>query len=256
LVVWLSDGTRHHHLSTADGWQITVLRANYERVITLGGLTGAEESEDAPVPSSTTELEGAQPLVVGTVLDVELGAESYRRSEQSWEEAGCPSATVSVEWTGHALLIGVDVPRSDRTFAPPDAANVYDNESPDINGDGVQLYLGTLRGLSGWMLVPEAESSRVRVRALSEWPVPQPIEAEWRPTEHGYGMRIEIPLEGSLALDGSIVALDVIVNEKPVGRERRRGQLVMSNTEGGGWVYLRGDRHDPALLIPFSLSNA
>jgi len=44
-------------------------------------------------------------------------------------------------------------------------------------------------------------------------------------------------------------ALDLIVNERPVGRERRRGQLVLSGARGE-FVYLRGDRHDLERLIP------
>jgi len=38
--------------------------------------------------------------------------------------------------------------------------------------------------------------------------------------------------------------LDLVVNEMRPGRLRRAGQLVWSG--GGGWVYLRGDRQDPA----------
>jgi hypothetical protein len=37
---------------------------------------------------------------------------------------------------------------------------------------------------------------------------------------------------------------DIIVNEMRPGRTRRTGQLIWSG--GPGWVYLRGDRHDPA----------
>jgi hypothetical protein len=49
-------------------------------------------------------------------------------------------------------------------------------------------------------------------------------------------------------------ALDVIVNEMPRGRERRRGQLVMSGG-AGEFVYLRGDRHDPQRLITLRLAD-
>jgi hypothetical protein len=58
---------------------------------------------------------------------------------------------------------------------------------------------------------------------------------------NGYEMTIDltqIPL-----------AVDVIVNEMPRSRERRRGQLVMSGAEGE-FVYLRGDRHDEERLVP------
>jgi hypothetical protein len=46
----------------------------------------------------------------------------------------------------------------------------------------------------------------------------------------------------------------VIINETAPGRERRRGQLVLSGARGE-FVYLRGDRHDDvARLLRFSLS--
>ncbi len=50
------------------------------------------------------------------------------------------------------------------------------------------------------------------------------------------------------------LAVDVIVNEMPRGRERRRGQLVMSGAEGE-FVYLRGDRHDDARLVPLQTAD-
>jgi hypothetical protein len=51
------------------------------------------------------------------------------------------------------------------------------------------------------------------------------------------------------------MALDVIVNEMPLTRERRRGQLVMSATVPG-WAYLRGDRQDIDQLIPMTFEHA
>jgi hypothetical protein len=43
---------------------------------------------------------------------------------------------------------------------------------------------------------------------------------------------------------GAHVAFDLIVNEMLPARTRRTGQLVWSG--GGGWIWLRGDRQDPA----------
>jgi hypothetical protein len=45
---------------------------------------------------------------------------------------------------------------------------------------------------------------------------------------------------------------DVLVNETAPGRERRRGQLVLSGAQGE-FVYLRGDRHDSPRLIPLMI---
>lgn len=47
-------------------------------------------------------------------------------------------------------------------------------------------------------------------------------------------------------MTGQLLDFDLIVNEMQPDRERRAGQLVWSG--GGGWVWLRGDRHDPARL--------
>ncbi|HET9012705.1 MAG TPA: hypothetical protein VFN38_12860, partial [Gemmatimonadaceae bacterium] len=45
-------------------------------------------------------------------------------------------------------------------------------------------------------------------------------------------------------------ALDVVVNETAPGRERRRGQLVLSGG-AGDFVYLRGDRHSMDRALDF-----
>jgi hypothetical protein len=62
------------------------------------------------------------------------------------------------------------------------------------------------------------------------------------------GLAIQIGDAG--ARGSSPIELDVIVNETAPGRERRRGQLVMSGA-AGEFAYLAGDRHDPARLLPF-----
>jgi hypothetical protein len=58
----------------------------------------------------------------------------------------------------------------------------------------------------------------------------------------------------SLPSSAPPLALDLIVNEMPRGRVRRRGQLVMSGARGE-FVYLQGDRHDAARLIPLRISD-
>ena len=47
---------------------------------------------------------------------------------------------------------------------------------------------------------------------------------------------------------------DVLINEMPRGRERRRGQLVLSGG-AGEFVYLRGDRHDVERLVTLRISD-
>ena len=65
-------------------------------------------------------------------------------------------------------------------------------------------------------------------------------------------MRLAVHLDESVAREELAVELDVLVNETVAGRERRRGQLVLSGA-AGEFAYLAGDRHDPARLLPFVL---
>ena len=51
-------------------------------------------------------------------------------------------------------------------------------------------------------------------------------------------------------VDGT-VTFNLIVNERSADRERRRGQLVLSG--GGGFAYLRGDRHEPGQSLRLRL---
>jgi hypothetical protein len=98
------------------------------------------------------------------------------------------------------------------------------------------------------MLVPERNADVVRVRPIDGWLADQPIHARWRPAGDGYRMSIELPSPTPP------LGVDLIVNEMPRGRERRRGQLVMSGA-GDEFVYLRGDRHDADRLIPLRISD-
>jgi hypothetical protein len=61
-----------------------------------------------------------------------------------------------------------------------------------------------------------------------------------------------VPLDESMARQRLPIELDVIVNETAPGRDRRRGQLVLSGAHGE-FAYLAGDRHDPARLLRFVL---
>ena len=212
----------------------------------------------------------------GPPLAFVLGRAHYRRSEASWEEAGRPTATVAFAAVRGALDVIVTV-RLGRppVFVPRGADNPLDNERAGINGDGVQLYLGPAapdgaRTADGWLLVPEPPGPRVRVaRVTVRGPgaarVPDPT-ASWQPTPDGYELRCRVRTaalaRGARAAGSGAPALlvDVLVNEMPAGRERRRGQLVLSGTGQGGagdaFVYLRGDRHDPARGVVLRLPPA
>jgi hypothetical protein len=219
----------------------------------VGVETGAM---DAELPAQTPTV-----LADGRAWEMTLARAHYRRSEESWEEAGRPTASVRVMADADALHVAVDV-RLGRapTFVPAGHENPLDTERPEINGDGVQLYVAsTARAaageLAGWLLVPEPDAP---VRVLPTTPAAHAIalRADWRPTPDGYALTATVPCA---ALDGGAgkpadrsILLDVLVNEMPAGRERRRGQLVLSGAEGG-FVYLQGDRHAAARCVPIVL---
>jgi hypothetical protein len=244
--VTLADGTIHEHRQVAAGWRIDIRVGTAHSSIDLASMVGHETDDGAPAPTRE-----APPLILhrsGEPTFLALGEQHYRRSEESWRDAGEPRATVRISWSDGALRLLVEIASSDLTFAPADAVNRFDNEHPDINGDSVQLYLRTEIGLSGWTLVPERGSANVRVRPLDGWLAEQPIHAHWNPMGDGYQMSIEAPSSTPP------LGIDVIINEMPRNRVRRRGQLVMSGAHGE-FVYLRGDRHEADRLIPVRISD-
>jgi hypothetical protein len=238
LRVTMADGSTHEHQRTGDGWRADISVAGSTRRVILGGMT----QRAVPTGAGEETDETFEIRAFNLPITVQLGESHYRRSEQAWRDAGEPTATVELALHDGSLHIEIDVHHSDLAFVPAGATNPFDNEPADINGDGVQLYLRTPLGSSGWMLVPETGSDAVRVRGIEGWDTAQSIDASWKPTAHGYTVNAMLPIPDPM------VAVDVIVNEMPRGRVRRRGQLVMSGA-GGEFIYLRGDRHDPQRLI-------
>jgi hypothetical protein len=187
-----------------------------------------------------------------------LGQRHYRRSEQSWDEAGRPRAAVTLTPHASSLAVEVDVASPHPSFVPAGRENPLDNERAEINGDGVQLYVRpevapVLPGeVHGWLLVPEAATDEVRVIALTPPAARVGPTARWRRTADGYALTISIP-RALLGASGASFGFDLIVNESAPGRERRRGQLVLSGARGE-FVYLQGDRHDPERFLRFRLA--
>ncbi|MEP6492793.1 MAG: heparinase II/III family protein [bacterium] len=245
--VTMNDGSVHVHRRDDTGWHIEFLVGGARSGIDLGGIVpagrnvAATGNPDEPRTAIVLPRSG-EPVVLA------LGQTNYRRSEQSWSDAGEPAGLVTLAWVGNVFEVGINVARSDHSFSAPGATNLYDNEHPDINGDGVQLYVRSDQGLSAWMLVPERESGILRVRSLEASTAPATLAGSWQINGDGY--RVEVAITGLVPR-----AIDVVVNEMPRGRERRRGQLVLSGA-AGEFVYLRGDRHDFDRLIPLSLSDA
>jgi hypothetical protein len=243
--VRLADGTVHEHRPMPDKWEIEF--ADAAGATRRVGLTGAPRRAEAQTSVAPAAPGTPLALVRGGETRVSLGAEHYRRSEETWEAAGCPSAEVvfraPLHSPGPLLTIAVAVHRSDVSFAPRNAENPFDNESADVNGDGIQLYARFGDTVAGWMLVPELGGDHVRVRSIVGTETqPTPPRATWERAAGGY--RVAIDLDAR-----ELTAMDLIVNEMPRGRHRRRGQLVLSGGNGE-FVYLRGDRQDTDRLLP------
>ena len=239
----------HTHARVAHGWNIGIDVAGARSSIDLEGLR-ANVPDEAPAVHVPEEREAVL-LRRGSTIHLTLREESYRRSESTWEEAGKPTARVEITNSGRGAALAVTVENADRSFVLPSATNTLDNESADINGAGLQLYLRTDDAAAGYLLVPDTGSDRVHIRAIDGWGGAVPVRAHWSPMENGYLVRIDVDCDSAAEF---LIELDLVVNEKPEGRARRRGQLVLSGG-AGEFIYLRGDRHDPARLIPFLLTN-
>jgi hypothetical protein len=250
--VELRDGSHDRLSHTMAGYRIDRIAEGATRTIQLGGLAKAEpvngQSESHSAPPILAELTLGQPMVF------DLAGDDYRRSEESWDESGRPRAQVRLVCEPNELMLDVAVYKTgELTFVPENAVNPYDNEHPDINGDGMQLYLVDQRGAGGWMFVPEldaAKKGRVRARVIDGSDLPR-VQASWHPIEGGYAISIRLPFQ-SAQNPLSEIAVGLVVNEKPAGRERRRGQLVLGGARGE-FVYLRGDREEHDRLPRFRI---
>lgn len=253
IVVRHGETERHEHARREAGWSVTLYNGAARSSIDLGGRRAPSASR-AEASRAHVVAEAIQPLRIRAghaPLVFELGERAYRRSEESWREAGAPRAVVALTATHDYLVIEIAVRKLELVLRAPDAADPQlDNEHPDIHSDGVQLYLvapGWDRP-AAWVAVPEQPEPRVRSRIVDGARAGVALTAGWNRERHGYAMRFEIPL-GALGTGRTIpVALDVIVNEMASRRIRRRGQLVLSG--GGGWIYLQGDRQSPASFLP------
>jgi hypothetical protein len=266
VVVELADGSCHVHARSADGgWLVGLLAGGASSSIDLAGAVTVTPVE--PTSGDAVANTEKPPMIVPRLaamptlgdrapsgaLVTSLGEPHYRRSEPSWREAGEPTAEVALFAVAGELVVEVRVRESALLFAPRGAENEMDNEHPDVNGDGVQLYVGAGAdpAVSGWRVVPEWPAPRARVSPIAglDRGDAAPL-AEWRPAGAGYLVRCVVPLS---AAAGAALRLDVVVNETAPGRERRRGQLVLSGG-AGEWVYLRGDRQPVDRLVPFRVA--
>jgi len=271
IEVTLVDGGIDRHRFGRTEW--TIEREN-QPVITLRGAREAQPpfvpmlEIDPPTPVQAPAFRvGAPPPLDGTLEGfetsepIELALEDqYRRSEDPYPGPGDFSATAHAAWDERALYVAVEVTKPDVCLraAAERPANV-DNEPDDIHSDGLQLYVAARAGASGpvdgerhdavgYLIVPSSTDNRVRARVTSDTrngADPGAVGGGWRRTPAGYCLTVAIPWPAGVRPHaGAHVAFDLIVNEMLPGRTRRTGQLVWSG--GGGWIWLRGDRQDPA----------
>ncbi|HEX9218155.1 MAG TPA: heparinase II/III family protein [Gemmatimonadales bacterium] len=265
-------GTDRHRFGTTE-W---VIERDRESSITLRGQREATPpfvpllEIDAPTPVAAPAFRVGSPPHLDGSLDgfdlsepLELALEDqYRRSEDAYPGPEDLSAVAHAAWDESALYLAVEITKPDLVLRPADASPLkLDNEPDDIHSDGLQVYIAPAAGPSGegghdgaapvgYVIVPNQDGHTVRVSPTSDMRVlpPSPagqVRGGWRRTATGYCVTIAIPWpSGVYPHAGARVRFDLIVNEMLPGRMRRVGQLVWSG--GGGWLWLRGDRQDPA----------
>jgi hypothetical protein len=248
------------HVNTSDGWEVT---ADGERVI-LRGLRRAPAGppgrplidRDRPTPMAGVALGVIdQPSLDGTLDTFDFSApleldheDQYRRSEEPYAGPEEFAAVCAVAWDADALYVALEVRKPElvtrRDAAPP---LLLDNEPDDIHADGVQIYVRPAPDgpVYGFLLALSDEEGAIRVRGASGTSgEPTMARGAWRRSTSGYTLTAAVTLPEWSPRPGDRIGFDLLVNRIAEGRERRSGQLVWSG--GGGWVYLRGDRQDPA----------
>jgi hypothetical protein len=260
-------GGVERHRFTGATWEID---APGEAAAVARSLRG--EREVAPPFEPLLQLEGptraiaaalrvsSAPPLDGTLAGFDLSEplhlaleDQYRRSEDAYPGPDDLSAVAYTAWDDAALYLAVEVTKPDVCFRAPDAPPLgFDNEPDDIHSDGVQVYVagegggGKGEGHVGYLIVPEQDGRGLRTAATTDRAGdPHGVTGGWERTDLGYRVTVRVPWPAEARPHiGGRVGFDLIINEMLPGRVRRAGQLVWSG--GNGWVWLRGDRQDPA----------
>jgi heparinase II/III-like protein len=245
------------HVATVEGWEVQTPRES----LRLAGNRRTPAPfvpllKDRPLVSQGSAFQIRDtPSLDGTLDGFAPGEplqldheDQYRRSEQPYAGPEEFSATATVNWNDEALFLAVEVVKSEVISRDPHAPPLrLDNETDEIHADGIQVYLSipddTVVGL---LIVPSSKDGALIARGIAGTAgTPGLVRGTWQPTEAGYRITAAISPPGWSAMrSGDAIGFDLLVNEMQSGRLRRAGQLVWSG--GGGWVWLRGDRQDPA----------
>jgi hypothetical protein len=264
-------GELHEHWRTPGFWQVELQSGHAHSGIELMGWTAAPTHAEAHVRARDSAAEALPSntqvhiLAPGERATIALGSSAYRRSEDSWEDAGRPTGTITLARPhGHVtralpshalapareLIVDVVAHTGPIVYVDDDAVNPYDNEYPDINGDGVQIRLATPHAVCAWLVTPVRERNEARVRPLAQCGANDDITLEralWREEHDGFSMHLRFTFSQTRSprpqTEGLPVQLALAINETVPGRVRRRGQLVIGRG-AGDFVYLRGDRFE------------
>jgi hypothetical protein len=265
VLVETAEGS-HRHAVTPEGWEVVTGGGH----VRLGGLRRPPVTvkplidPDRPARTQGTALYVPSPPVLdGSLEGFDASApltldyeDQYRRSEEPYGGPEEFSATALVNWDAAALYVGLDIVKAE-TIVRPDAAPPLrlDNDPDDIHADGVQLYLRPEADgpVYGFLVVLADDDGGIRVRPTSgSAGAPVMVTGAWQPTGTGYSLGLAITMPDWHPRGTDVLGFDLLVNEAHPGRLRRAGQLVW--TGGGGWVYLRSDRHAPEALGTLELA--
>lgn len=267
------DGRIAQHSRIPGGWRVDEVDGPGSRVTKLarrgrplgsvsgpGDEVGATPVERA-VPHVTADPWSAAPgSAIAGALVVDLGESHYVRTELPWRMAGAPSARVQLVVAGDWLVADVDVTKADPLGLVDDEPNPLDNEPRDVNADGVQWYMNPVGAhvradpawAAGGLIVPAGALPGAAVGRHTPLTGPGvPPDVVWISTERGWAMRLRWPLRAVPVDAFGKLAFELVVNERPPERERRRGQLVLSG--GGGFGYLAGPRRPVDRFVILSL---
>ena len=247
-IVRRANGSVVEYRRCETGWNVRVTEGKSLTESILGGCVSSEVFTSRPAGHAPSDRAVPRHVSAGAVWFVTLAGDHYRTTEESWLEAGQPTATFNLEPRGDTVRVTIRA-RLDRPphFAAACDENPLDNEPADINSDGVQLHWEWVEapGRTSVLAVPDGSVVRTTMTegAAADWSV------SWHPTDDGF----EIEFVLARPPRCSTLELDCCVNEMPAGRERRRGQLVLSG-QPGDRAYLRGPRQpaDRALHFVFS----